>query len=535
MHTLVQQRRDHRGNAHDSSLEERNRQATQLVEGRPRGGALLKSPENSGGSPGAESLLQMRVMLNQSSRAHTLTQMQRASAGSPRVAAQADMSKALNSRARASLPEHVMQRRENLLEEELLQETSQPVQKSELTAEQSPRPAQPEPTQQSANRTGLPDALKAGVENLSGLSMNDVKVHYNSAAPAQMKALAYTQGTNIYVGPGQQQHVPHEAWHVVQQKQGRVRPTLQAKGVPVNDDRTLEHEADVMGMRAFRMHRAEESPSQNSPGLKVSGANPAQLRCAACAMEEEKVQRKVSAGTTIQMVACQGTAHDTSNEHRVIEIDYTNQINPNADREYEIPQGSLDTYDNGTHKVGYSDIADRGARELYEIKRHNEAYPQAQLNRYLQQANANCGGGWTAGSYYPSERIIDFSNYEPNTEIIARKDARPGFIRYEKRQQGGGLGILNAFGGGVYVGGMAAAANLPPTAQWVKIWTEHLWDSAEQPEAIDPESVAYQTAIQQIQQRVQNVQRSLRGGTLDRDLLLNGWNGIRGYIDTLHF
>ena len=50
---------------------------------------------------------------------------------------------------------------------------------------------------------------------------------------------------------GQERHLPHEAWHVVQQAQGRVKPTMQLQdGVPVNDDQGLEHEADAMGARA---------------------------------------------------------------------------------------------------------------------------------------------------------------------------------------------------------------------------------------------------------------------------------------------
>jgi hypothetical protein len=103
------------------------------------------------------------------------------------------------------------------------------------------------------NRTGLPDALKAGTERLSGLSLDDVRVHYNSDKPARFQAHAYTQGTEIHVAPGQERHLPHEAWHVVQQAQGRVRPTMQMKdGVPVNDDRGLEHEADVMGARVLQ-------------------------------------------------------------------------------------------------------------------------------------------------------------------------------------------------------------------------------------------------------------------------------------------
>ncbi|MFZ3018169.1 MAG: DUF4157 domain-containing protein [Gallionella sp.] len=101
------------------------------------------------------------------------------------------------------------------------------------------------------NNTGLPDNLKSGIENLSGMSMDNVKVHYNSSQPAQLNALAYAQGTDIHVAPRQEQHLPHEAWHVVQQAQGRVKPTMQMKeGVPVNDDRGLEHEADVMGAKA---------------------------------------------------------------------------------------------------------------------------------------------------------------------------------------------------------------------------------------------------------------------------------------------
>lgn len=106
------------------------------------------------------------------------------------------------------------------------------------------------PIQKKANNTGLPDNLKSGMESLGGYDMSDVKVHYNSAQPAQLQALAYAQGSDIYVGPGQEKHLPHEAWHVVQQKQGRVQANMQMKGnVPVNDDKGLEQEADVMGAK----------------------------------------------------------------------------------------------------------------------------------------------------------------------------------------------------------------------------------------------------------------------------------------------
>lgn len=36
---------------------------------------------------------------------------------------------------------------------------------------------------------------------------SDVRVHYNSSKPAEVKALAYIlQGTSIYVAPGQDRH-----------------------------------------------------------------------------------------------------------------------------------------------------------------------------------------------------------------------------------------------------------------------------------------------------------------------------------------
>ena len=71
-----------------------------------------------------------------------------------------------------------------------------------------------------------------------------------------MGALACTRGRDIHLGPGQQRHLAHEAWHVVQQMQGRVRPTLQAAGLPVNADQRLEREADRMGARALAIGRS---------------------------------------------------------------------------------------------------------------------------------------------------------------------------------------------------------------------------------------------------------------------------------------
>lgn len=102
------------------------------------------------------------------------------------------------------------------------------------------------------NDTGLPDGLKSGIEFLSGISLDDVNVRYDSDQPAQVDALAYARGTDIHVAPGQEHHLAHEAWHVVQQAQGRVQPTMHLPGgIPVNDDKALEQEADAMGAKAL--------------------------------------------------------------------------------------------------------------------------------------------------------------------------------------------------------------------------------------------------------------------------------------------
>ena len=149
-----------------------------------------------------------------------------------------------------------------------------------LRAAYGPALDPPPPVQRAAAPpTGLPGGLKAEVEARSGLAMDDVRVHRDSPEPAQVQALATARGTDIHLAPGQEQHLPHEAWHVVQQKQGRVAPTLAVNGVAVNDDAALEREADAMGAAAQR--RADPTASPD-PAPARAGSAPAPV-----------VQRKV--------------------------------------------------------------------------------------------------------------------------------------------------------------------------------------------------------------------------------------------------
>jgi hypothetical protein len=103
----------------------------------------------------------------------------------------------------------------------------------------------------------LPADIHATMASALGADFSAVRVHEGPQATA-MGALAYTQGTDIHFAPGQyqptsrtgQELLGHELTHVVQQATGRVQPTTQAKGVGINDDASLEREADEMGARA---------------------------------------------------------------------------------------------------------------------------------------------------------------------------------------------------------------------------------------------------------------------------------------------
>lgn len=116
-------------------------------------------------------------------------------------------------------------------------------------------------------RSGLPGPLQAGLEALSGIDLSDVQVHARSDEPARLNALAFARGNQIHLAPGQERQLPHEAWHVVQQRQGRVPATGRLGATVVNTDRALELEADLMGHRAAR-------PLEAWPQAVVPGRQP---------------------------------------------------------------------------------------------------------------------------------------------------------------------------------------------------------------------------------------------------------------------
>ncbi|WP_309120032.1 DUF4157 domain-containing protein [Paenibacillus sp.] len=104
---------------------------------------------------------------------------------------------------------------------------------------------------------GIPEPVLQKMEASFGASFEGVNIHVGGEA-SEVGALAYTQGSDIHFAPGQyrpdtksgQELLGHELAHVVQQREGRVQPTAEVAGVPLNDEKSLEAEADRLGAKA---------------------------------------------------------------------------------------------------------------------------------------------------------------------------------------------------------------------------------------------------------------------------------------------
>jgi hypothetical protein len=224
---------------------------------------------------------QLDQHLNESGRVESQTQLKQLLNQSPRLREQAKLTQTLSSCTSALRAQQLVQRRGSPEEDNLLEgqrETGATIQRAKAAEDVDPLLATGAPVQKRENTTGLPDELKTGVEKLSGLAMDDVVVKYNSPAPARFQALAYTQGTEIHVAPGQEKHLGHEAWHAVQQRQGRVQPRVQTKNVPINDDSALEREADEMGTLAVSSGLRGAAMKQRRPDGQKNSAATAKLQ-----------------------------------------------------------------------------------------------------------------------------------------------------------------------------------------------------------------------------------------------------------------
>lgn len=183
--------------------------------------------------------------------------------------------------------------------------------------------------------TGIPVQMKAYAENLYGSSLDNVRVHYQSEKPRQFHALGYTQGSNVYLGPGQEKHLMHELCHVIQQKKGVVKPTSTEGGHTINDSVSLEKEAEVLEQQYEKeapVQMLREASKQFSSTMGRSGPKSEQafkrsvlgyyvLRYKKEVLQEDAVWSfkppytgaNLNTGSTLDLASKSGTVYPLSN------------------------------------------------------------------------------------------------------------------------------------------------------------------------------------------------------------------------------
>ncbi|MGB1206178.1 MAG: DUF4157 domain-containing protein [Chitinophagales bacterium] len=161
----------------------------------------------------------------------------------------------------------------------------QPTKEEETAQKKEGEEASQEGLQMKTASSGgdLPTEVQTKMENAFGQDFSNVNIHKESKNATDVGALAYAQGNDVHFAPGQfkpntqagQELIGHELTHVVQQREGRVKPTTQAKGLAVNDDKGLEKEADDMGKMAAQgkvVQKKSTSKANINNSLVIQGS-----------------------------------------------------------------------------------------------------------------------------------------------------------------------------------------------------------------------------------------------------------------------
>lgn len=123
----------------------------------------------------------------------------------------------------------------------------------------------------SSSSDRMPFLVQRKMESSFGEDFSDVNIQKDSSQSTELNAHAFAIGNDIHFAPGMynpesqkgQELLGHELTHVVQQREGRVQPTVQKKGENINDDEGLEKEADEMGAKAAKGESVTED--SNTP------------------------------------------------------------------------------------------------------------------------------------------------------------------------------------------------------------------------------------------------------------------------------
>jgi hypothetical protein len=127
-------------------------------------------------------------------------------------------------------------------------------------------------------RDRLPAALSAGIASLTGVDLAATKVYRNSPEPSKYNAMAFASKGSIHLAAGQEKHLPHEAWHLAQQAQNRVKADSRLGNVALNTNPGLENEADRMGPAALKLGLSAAAGPSSPAGRPPSAGSPSLMQ-----------------------------------------------------------------------------------------------------------------------------------------------------------------------------------------------------------------------------------------------------------------
>ena len=240
----------------------------------------------------------------------------------------------------------------------------------------------------------LPPLVLQKMESFFGTSFADVRVHVGPQA-ASIGALAFTQGANLYFAPGQynphspqgQQLLGHELTHVVQQRAGRVRNPF-GGGIAVVNDRTLEDEANRMGIKAA----AHQLPVQ----MKKAGGLPPGL------------VRGVGAGGVLQPVKFKASTAPKALRYRsLVGAKRLTHVSHMKSKQYNLNRGRQL---NVRHIIPHSDLQ---AWIMQARKAGNALSVAGQMRRQLHALLISFGDAINAAAW-----LNCYTNYEANAPAL---------------------------------------------------------------------------------------------------------------------
>ncbi len=124
----------------------------------------------------------------------------------------------------------------------------------------------------------LPQSVREPMERSFGHEFSSIRIHEDDMAE-QVGATAFARGDHLHFRPGTfrpwssegRRLISHELAHVRQRREGRVRATGRVAGLPLNDQPSLEQEADRWGAAAAGGGVVAGGPLEAGPAASPVG------------------------------------------------------------------------------------------------------------------------------------------------------------------------------------------------------------------------------------------------------------------------